>query len=73
MWRSVARLLLIVVTAIAEIVRRKQTKREMEDLQREQDAIGGDPAGWIIDHFDGVPGHGADSADPVPTEADNHD
>lgn len=73
MWRSMIRLLLIIVAAIAEIVQRKQTKREMEDMQREQDAISDDPAGWIIDHFDGVPSDNADSADPLPDEAEDHD
>lgn len=72
MWRSVVKLLLLVVAAIADIIRRKQAKRELEDMQREQDAISDNPAGWIIEHF-GMPSDGADGADSVPDEAKDHD
>lgn len=72
MWGRVARLFLLVVAAIAELVRRKQAKREMEEMQHEQDSISDDPSGWIIEHF-GVPSDDADSADTVPDEAKDHD
>jgi len=73
MVRSMLRLLLIIVAAIADFVRRRQTRRELEEVQREQDAISDDPAGWIIDHFGGVPSDDADGADSVPDEAEDHD
>lgn len=73
MWGRVVRLILIIAAAIAEIIKRRQTKLEMEDMQREQDAIGDDPADWIIDHFGGVSSDNSSDKDPVSTETNNHD
>ena len=74
MWRTIAKALLLVIGALAELIRRRKLNKQLEEVQREQDHINNDPAGWIIDHFDGLPVDDAtDSADPLPDEAEDRD
>lgn len=50
-WSEVVKILMLVIGAIADLIKRKRDKRRIEDVQKEHNKIEEDPIDWFQTHF----------------------